>query len=70
MPEEEDEQFDPIPAMKAQADQNSAMSPMIAQQHKAFYDSLIEEGFSSHQATYLTAAWFNDTPGQFPTLGR
>lgn len=70
MPDEEDEQFDPIPAMEAQADQNAEMSPMIARQHRAFYDALRLQGFSEHQAIYLTAAWFNDNPGLFPTLGR
>jgi hypothetical protein len=54
---------DPVIALQAAIDQESAQAPLYARLFKAQFDAYVEEGFDRKAALYLIIGNFKDTPG-------
>ena len=61
-----DAPHDPLPAFRAEIDQALMVAPELGRVAQAYFAAFTEEGFSSKQALYLTAAQLLQTPGTPP----
>lgn len=52
------EPIDPLPALRAEIEQAAKNAPDVARLANAVYTALVDEGFTSPQALWLTACNF------------
>jgi hypothetical protein len=63
---DDNDEFDPLPGLRANLDQMAAMAPEIARVARAWFQAFGEQGFTDTQALYLTAAQILQNPGTAP----
>jgi hypothetical protein len=66
-PTDDDDFEDPLPALRAAADQAGAQAPLVATLAWANYQAFLTVGFTSKQSCWLTMAQMLQNPGRPPS---